>query len=202
MIYRFKEVLNDLFDYFILGDILLLKSYQNKNGLPDDLAMVFTTSVYGDNVVSEGVILPMKGIVNYPYNIIFNLSNDTPELLKDGNSLQIRCSGYSIKVENNILMLFTWRILSQFTDEHVRKLIDLYRQHDMPFIELENGWYNVEILGGETLQNQEVKNVNTGEIVHFSDFEPTFEFVLVRTDAQEKGAFDVHFNYSIKSSVY
>ncbi len=33
MIYKFTEVLNDLVDYFILGDILLLESWKRANNL-------------------------------------------------------------------------------------------------------------------------------------------------------------------------
>ena len=42
MIYRFTEVLNDLVNYFILGDILLLENWKQVNHLSDDLA----TDVY------------------------------------------------------------------------------------------------------------------------------------------------------------
>ncbi len=41
MIYRFTEVLNDLVNYFLLGDILLLEDWKQANHLSDDLAMEF-----------------------------------------------------------------------------------------------------------------------------------------------------------------
>ena len=44
MIYRFTEVLNDLVNYFILGDILLLENWKQVNHLSDDLATEFTTN--------------------------------------------------------------------------------------------------------------------------------------------------------------
>lgn len=44
MIYRFTEVLNDLVNYFLLGDILLLEDWKQANHLSDDLAMEFTTN--------------------------------------------------------------------------------------------------------------------------------------------------------------
>ncbi|MBS5911995.1 MAG: hypothetical protein KID09_15390 [Paenibacillus macerans] len=103
MIYKFTEVLNDLIDYFILGDILLLESWKQSNHLSDNLAMEFTTNESGDHAVLDGIILPMAGIANYPYTIIFNLSGDTPELLKSDSHLQFRRGGYSLKVENNLL---------------------------------------------------------------------------------------------------
>ena len=72
MIYRFTEVLNDLVNYFLLGDILLLENWKQANHLSDDLAMEFTTNESGDRVFSEGIVIPMTGIENYPYTILFN----------------------------------------------------------------------------------------------------------------------------------
>ena len=83
MIYRFTEVLNDLVNCFILGDILLLENWKRANNLSDDLAMEFTTNESGDRAFVEGIVIPMTGIENYPYTILFNLSGDTPELCKE-----------------------------------------------------------------------------------------------------------------------
>ena len=51
MIYRFTEVLNDLVNYFLLGDILLLEDWKQANHLSDDLAMEFTTNESGDRTI-------------------------------------------------------------------------------------------------------------------------------------------------------
>ena len=126
MIYRFTEVLNDLVNYFLLGDILLLEDWKQANHLSDDLAMEFTTNESGDRIFAEGIVIPMTGIENYPYTILFNLSGDRPELCKERNRLQLRKSGYSLKVDHNMLMLFTWLILEQFTPEKVKDLISYY----------------------------------------------------------------------------
>ena len=67
MIYRFTEVLNDLVNCFLLGDILLLEDWKQANHLSDDLAMEFTTNESGDRVFDEGIVIPMAGIENYPY---------------------------------------------------------------------------------------------------------------------------------------
>ena len=186
--YKFTEVLNDLINYFILGDILLLESWKQSNHLSDNLAMEFTTNESGDNVVHDGIILPMVGIENYPYTIIFNLSDDTPELLKTDSHLQFKREGYTLKVENNILILFTWRILEQFTNERVNTLLNHYRQYKKPMIEIENSWYSIDILGGETLQD--------------SGFEPTFEFVLRKTESKGHVEFDSNSDFKIESSTY
>ena len=59
MICKFTEVLNDLVDYFILGDILLLEEWKNENNLSDDLATEFTINESGDRVFDEGIVIPM-----------------------------------------------------------------------------------------------------------------------------------------------
>ena len=102
MIYRFTEVLNDLVNYFLLGDILLLEDWKQANHLSDDLAMEFTTNESGDRIFAEGIVIPMTCIENYPYTILFNLSGDRPELCKERNRLQLRKSGYSLKVDHNM----------------------------------------------------------------------------------------------------
>ena len=206
MIYRFTEVLNDLVNYFLLGDILLLEGWKQANHLSDDLAMEFTTNESGDRVFAEGIVIPMTGIENYPYTILFNLSGDRPELckgrnrlqlrksgyslkVKERNRLQLRKSGYSLKVDHNMLMLFTWPILEQFTPEKVKDLISYYRVHKKPMIELANGWYHIEILGGETLQD--------------GDYEPTFEFVIQPATNEEATInADMNFSFEITSSAY
>ena len=189
MIYKFTEVLNDLVDYFILGDILLLESWKRANNLSDDLATEFTTNESGDRAFSEGIVIPMSGIENYPYTVLFNLSGDKPELCKGESRLQFRRSGYSLKVDNNMLMLFTWHILKQFTPEIVKTLFSYYRQNKKPIVELANGWYHIEILGGETLQD--------------GDYEPTFEFVIQPIGNEEKTSnADMNLRFEIISSAY
>ncbi len=189
MIYKFTEVLNDLVNYFILGDILLLENWKKENDLSDDLSTEFTTNESGEKAFSEGIVIPMTGIENYPYIILFNLSDDRPELCKGKNRLQFRKSGYSLKVDHNILMLFTWPILKQFTPEKVKALITYYRVHKKPMIELANGWYHIEILGGETLQD--------------GDYEPTFEFMIQPAVNKEATInTDINFRFEITSSTY
>lgn len=69
MLHKFNQVLNDLTDYFTLSDISLLKGWKKQNGLKDDLSLEFTTNESGDNAVQEGIILPMRGIVNQFFRI-------------------------------------------------------------------------------------------------------------------------------------
>lgn len=188
MTYKFTEVLNDLINYFILGDILLLESWKETNNLSDDLATEFTTNESSDRAFLEGIMLPMTDVENYPYTILFNISGDRPELCKEGSLLQFRRSGYFLRVDNNMLMLFTWHILEQFTPKEVGTLIDSYRKYKKPIIELPNGWYSIEILGGETLQ-EEV-------------YEPTFEFVIQPVDGEKPVKADMNLSFYIKSSTY
>nr|WP_282508835.1 hypothetical protein [Burkholderia cepacia] len=188
MRHEFSEVLNDLIDCFLVGDLLLLKRYKETHRLPDNLASEFTTRDSGDHAVLEGVVIPLAGIENHPYTAIFTLDDDTPELLKAGSRLQHRRGGYVLRVEHRSVMLYTWRILERFTDASVNALLARYREPGRPVIEIDNGWYDVEILGGEVPRN--------------GWFEPAFEFVLKRTDAPgDASRVDLGYSFAIDSSL-
>nr|WP_175799768.1 hypothetical protein [Burkholderia anthina] len=187
MRHEFSEVLNDLVDYFLIGDVLLLKRYQETHGLPDNLASAFTTNDSGDHAVLEGVVIPLAGIENHPYTIIFTLDGDTPELLKAESRLQHRRGGYVLRVAHRSIMLYTWRILERFTDDSVNALLARYREPGRPAIEIDNGWYDVEVLGGEVPRN--------------GWFEPAFEFVLKKTDEPGDAArVDTGYRFAIDAS--
>ena len=88
-----------------------------------------------------------------------------------------------------MLILFTWQILERFTPENVTALISDYKVCQKPIVELENGWYHIEILGGETLQDGE--------------YEPTFEFMIQPVTNEEKVInTDINFSFKILSSTY
>lgn len=68
-------------------------------------------------------------------------------------------------------------------------VLALDRVHKKPMIELANGWYHIEILGGETLQD--------------GDYEPTFEFVIQPATNEEATInADMNFSFEITSSAY
>ena len=180
MRYEFTEVLNDLIDYFLIGDIGLLKAYKDENGLSDDLASEFVSNDSGDVAVQNGIVIPLAGIENYPYTIIFNLSRETPELLRPESRLQHRRGGYILRVENREVLLFTWRILHDMTNAAVGALRKRYSEPGRPRIDIENGVYDVEILGGEVLRGD--------------DYEPAFEFVMEKTK-RTTSTQDVDINY-------
>ena len=58
---EFSEVLNDLVDYFLVGDLLLLKRFKERHGLPDDVATAFTTSDSGDRAELTASLVPAPG---------------------------------------------------------------------------------------------------------------------------------------------
>ncbi|WP_405397518.1 hypothetical protein [Maribacter sp. Asnod2-G09] len=174
---KFTQVLNDTIDYFLLGDIKLLRDYKNKKGLSNDLATEYTTNESGDEIVSEGVLIPMSKITNQPYTVIFNVLEGVSEFENVENNLIYKKEGYILKVENNKVILFTWWILNDFNDEKVEELFENPEKWNKPFVEVENGWYDVEVLGGFTKQK-------SGEDY---DFEPTLEFKL--TLKEKKGDF-------------
>ncbi|MFH7000797.1 hypothetical protein [Flavobacterium bizetiae] len=121
-IYKFDEVLNDLMDYFILGDPDYLLQYKKQHNLPDDLLTEFTTEETGDRAVEQGVIVPMIGIENHPYTIYFNLSENVSELMKPENVLQHKREGYCLKVNNGRIYLYTIPYLRDFTEAKVEAL--------------------------------------------------------------------------------
>lgn len=194
-LYKFDEVLNDLMDYFILGDPDYLLQYKIENNLPDDLLTEFTTEETGDQVVEEGVMVPMIGIENYPYRVYFNLSDETPEFLKQGNEVQHQRDGYCLKVVNGRIYLYTIPYLRDFTEAKVEAL----KKFKQATIELPNGWYSVTILAGLTKQLLEVETVS-GEIKEFETMEPTFEFVL--KPSVEKPDYTADFTYPFKVEIH
>ena len=200
-ILKFDKVLNDTISYFLLGDIITLKNYQAKNNLPSDLATEFTTNESGDNIVKEGILITLADIENYPYTIIFNKSDKTPELLKEGNDLQVRQDGYILKIESNKLMLFTWWVLNDFTNEKIEERIKHQTEYNKPQIELENGWYQVEILGGQTRQEKVIMN-QQGEKMKTIELEPTFEFIIKKTNGKGSCKADIFRSYKLKSDEY
>ncbi|KAA2243372.1 hypothetical protein F0L74_12790 [Chitinophaga agrisoli] len=181
---KFEEVLNDLVNYFILGDPDLLLQYKEEHHLPNDLVTEFTTSEEGDNVVKEGIMVPLPGIENYPYTIYFNLSGETPELMKEGNDLQIKREGYILKVAHESVYLYTIPYLRDYTAEKVR----LLKKHRVANIALPNGWYTVTVLGGQTRQSM--------------GLEPTFEFVMTAVQEQPEYTADMNLGFGITSDEY
>jgi len=185
MRYEFSAVLNDLIDYFILGDIQLLQRYKEEQSLPDDLARAFTSGDSGDQAVHDGIVLPLAGVENLPYRIIFSLGDDTPALLAPGSRLKHRRPGYALRVENHSLMLFTWRILQHFTPKTMGDLLARYQQPARPIIELDNGWYRVEILAGAVLRD--------------GLYEPAFEFVLKKAHGRgDSSGVDIGYRFALR----
>ena len=180
-VYKFEEILNDLMDYFILGDPEYLFQYKELKKLPDDLLTEFTTNDTADEAVEQGVIVPMIGVENYPYRIYFNLSNEIPVLSKQGNQLQHKKDGYCLRIKNGELYLYTMPYLKNFVKETLNSLKSnellfpsqfLAGRCENPRIKIENGWYSVSILAGLSKETND-KNEN---------FEPTYEFLIKKAD--------------------
>lgn len=180
---KFDEVLNDLVDYFLLGDPFLLMDFKNEHHLPDDLITHFTISNDGDRVVEEGFMIPLARIENYPYTVYFNQTG-TPELLKDGNRLQLRQDGYKLLVKYGAIYLYTIPYIRKFTGETLEKLV----QHRNSKLSLLNGWYQISILGGESKQE--------------NGMEPTLEFLITPVAEEPAYTADTNFEYRINASEY
>jgi hypothetical protein len=190
-LYKFEEVLNDLMDYFILGDVDCLFQYKTEHNLPDDLLTEFTTQETGDHAVEQGIMVPMIGIENHPYTVYFNLSDEIPVLLQSENKLQHKRDGYCLKVTSGRIYLYTIPYLKDFT----KSKMEVLKQFKQATIELSNGWYSVTILAGLTKQNIAIQTVSC-EIKEFESMEPTFEFVL--KPSVEKPVYTADFNYQFK----
>lgn len=185
---QFHEILNDLVNYFLLGDLLLLQDWKQEHHLSNQLSMEFTTNESADLAIQEGIFLAMYGIENYPYTILFTFETETAQLLQKENRLQFCHDDYFIKVAHGMLMLYTWPLLTDFTQERVNAWIHQGKQRGRAIIELENGWYHVTVLGGECLLD--------------GVWEPTLEFILVRREQQGEQIGNPNANFQIQSSTY
>ncbi len=174
---KYTECLNDLMDYFILADIEVLSQFKLNNYLSDNLIHEFTTNSSGDCAVEQGVIIPLRGIENFPYTVYFN-NSPSSVFSKFKSSVQHLQKGYVMKVESGKVYLFTMPALADWPEN------SKFVKSNKPFYDLGNGWYNIEITGGETLQN-------TG-------WEPTIEFLFKRATRQP--AYNADFNYLYKIS--
>lgn len=188
MKYIFSEVLNDLVNYFFLGDMKALCEWKQNQGLLDDLASEFTSNNSIDQAMEEGLVLPMEGIENYPYTIIFDIEETQITLLQKENRIQFHYEDYYIKVEHETLVLFTWHILHHYTMDAIEQYITQQKLLQNPIVSLANGWYHISILGGETLQND--------------IFEPTIEFILHPIEEPDTHQDMIYHTFKINSSSY
>ena len=183
---KFIECLNDTWDYFFLGDPECLSDFKEENNLSDDLIGEFTSNESGDLVVKQGVLIPMSGIENYPYTVFFNIDSDMSVYDDESSDLQFRKDGYILKVTSNEIYLFTIPYLKAWTENGIK---NLKNNGIRPRVNLENGLYTVEILGGETIQDK--------------FWDPTIEFLLRKSDGDaECKVHDVGFKFKIEARDY
>ena len=79
MRHELNEVLNELIDYFLLADIRALLAFKERHQLDDNGHDEFTTDDSGDRAMADGAVLPLAGIENLPYTVLFTF--DEPSLL-------------------------------------------------------------------------------------------------------------------------
>lgn len=185
---KFTECLNDCWDYFFLGDPSTLSKFKTENDLSFDLIHDFTSSDSGDKVAEEGVLIPLSGVANYPYHIYFSINSNESVFEDKTNDLQFRKKGYWLKVTSGEVYLMTLPYLRNWTEEGgIKKLVSNGMR---PKVQIENGVYRVEILGGEVYEE--------------GGWEPSYEFVL-KKEEKEKLHFDVedvNFLFTIRSKEY
>lgn len=140
----YDEVLNDLQDYFLLADLQTVQDFKNRHAIGDDMLTPMVTTELGDRIVEEGALLPLPGIANHPYTVIFNRSG-TPVLEAARNRIVHRQAGYLLDVTSERIFLFTIPYLQQW-DGSLAHLKD-----HRPSFALPNGMYGVEALAGYAL---------------------------------------------------
>lgn len=180
-IYKFEEQLNDLVNYFILGDPDLLYEFKESNNLPDNLVTEFTTNESGNRAVEEGVMIPLAGIDNHPYTVIISIAEDQVELLKYQNLIVHKKEDYIIYIKNECIFLYTMPYLRRFD----KQMISSLKQHRKASVNLPNGWYSVDVYVGYLS--------NDSEDSKFRYEEPTIEFSLHPHD--EKPTYKGNINY-------
>lgn len=160
MRHRWSEVLNDCYDLWILADIEVMTSFQQAHGLPDDLLSAFTRGDTVDVAVAQGVLLPMSGIVNQPYTLLFRGPDDASTFDRPTAELQVDRPGYGLRVTSGALGCITVPYLRQWNVGGLDRLRGAMDRGVRQRIPLEPGFYDVRVRGG------------------LVDDEATFEFVL------------------------
>lgn len=178
---KYTECLNDLVDYFIVGDIDNITRFKAKHLLSDDLCHEFTNISFVNDPVETGVILPMRGIKNFPYTVYFN-TQKTSIFSSLESDIQHQQKGYVLEVVSGRVYLLTMPILKAWS-----KNTDLIRR-SKPYLDIKNGWYGVEVVCGETLQD-------TG-------WEPTIEYTFQRYDTRPNYEAKDNYAFEIISREY
>ena len=133
---KFGECLNDLRDWFLLGDPERLSLFQSSEGLGPNLVEAFTQTDAADKAAALGVLVPMTGIANYPYTIVFTIvqeENGGPSVLFESdettsagessattnntNNLQLSRPGYLLEVVSSKIILFTMPYLLNWPND-------------------------------------------------------------------------------------
>ncbi len=144
---RFVGAVNDTYDWFILADVANLNRLQQQHQLGSDLLEVLTTTDIGDEVVEQGVMLPLMGIANLPYTILFNLG-EISAFTQANVAPTHQQYGYVIEVISGQLHLFTVPYLQDWS-KRSPNLIELAKQQLRPSVQLANGWYSVTVNAGD-----------------------------------------------------
>lgn len=195
-IFQFNRCLTNGMDYFIGADPYALLNFKERNNLSDDLLTEFTTNESGDNVVIEGIMIPLEKCEIVPHTIYINFDEENQILNNKENDFQFKEGNYPLKIENGIFCVFTIDYLENFTKQTVETLVSLHRDKNYTIVDLENGWYSVEILAGLTQQSFEKSAYHWGVII--DDMEPTFEFCLKKVSVKPELTAKLNREYKIE----
>jgi len=195
-IFQFNCCLTNGMNYFIAADPFALLEFKNQNHLSDNLLEEFTTNESGDKVIREGAMIALEDCEIVPHTIYINLDETDRILLAAQNDFQFKVGDYSLKIKSGIFCVFAISYLENFTEETIEKLVTLHCSKNYTIVDIENGWYSVEILAGLTQQNFEKSAYHWDEIM--DDMEPTFELCLKKVDKAPELTATLDRNYKIE----
>ena len=126
-------------------------------------------------------MIALAGIDNLPYTILVKTENEKSTFVAQQNRLIHHQSGYVLQVKHNQIRLFTMPYLRQFTALTGDKI----EQFNTVKINLNNGWYTV--------------NIYAGFLQIDGDEEPCFEFILKHVDQQPSFQADIQYMYHLEN---
>ena len=159
------EVVVD-FGGIVLFDYSLLEEYFGKIEIDENLYRKFITTKDGDEVVKQGIVVPIVGINDSSYNVVIRFSDEVSEI-KD--ELIIFENGeFPLHVKNKIVVadlavLLEWDPGAGWIE-----------------LNIPTGFYGVTIRGWQKIENNEVSNYGFEIILRESSTLPEFTGSLTK----------------------
>lgn len=177
---RYVGAVNDTYDWFLLADVANINHLKEQRNLGTNLLEVLTTTEIGDMVAAEGILIPLMGIDNLPYTIVFNV-NEPSTFTQAGLTPTHQQDGYVIEIISGQITLFTVPYLIDWSAHSPRLLAATSTTH--PCAPLANGWYRLQ--------------VNVGDM-HDEDCSSVIEFCLQPVAQAPEFSADVNYQFALE----